>query len=58
MLQEEDIAIELKCQQYVCKSYMRDQEEKQSVLLFESKQETKDVRCPHCQGEVYADGYP
>ena len=57
MLQEEDIAIELKCQQYVCKSYMRDQEEKQSVLLFESKQETKDVRCPHCQGEVYADGY-
>ena len=42
MLQEEDIAIELKCQQYVCKSYMRDQEEKQSVLLFESKQETKE----------------
>ena len=57
MLQEKDIAIELKCQQYVCKSYMRDREEKQSVLLFESKQETKDVRCPHCQGEVYGDGY-
>ena len=57
MLQEEDIAIELKCQQYVSKCYMRDLEEKQSVILFESKQETKDVRCPHCQGKVSADGY-
>ena len=56
MLREEDIAIELKCQQYVCKSYMRDLEEKRSGILFESKQETKDVRCPHCQGKVYADG--
>ena len=57
MLREEDIAIELKCQQYVSKCYMRDLEEKQSVILFESKQETKDVKCPHCQGKVYADGY-
>ena len=57
MLREEDIAIELKCQQYVGKCYMRDLEEKQSVILFESTQETKAVRCPHCQGKVYADGY-
>jgi len=57
MLQEEDISIELKCQQYVCKCYMRDLEEKQSVLLFESKQGTQNVRCPHCQGKVYVDGY-
>ena len=28
MLQEKDIAIELKCQQFVCKAYMRDQQEK------------------------------
>ena len=57
MLREEDIAIELKCQPYVCNSYLRDQEEKQSALLFESRQETKEVRCPYCQGNVYADGY-
>ena len=57
MLREEDIAIELKCQQFLCKSYMRDLSGEQSVLVFESKQETKDVSCPHCQGKVYADGY-
>ena len=55
MLREEDITIELKCQQFHCKSYMRDLSEERSVLLFESKQETKTVRCPHCQGKVYAD---
>ena len=57
MLREEDIAIELKCQQFLCKSYMRDLSGEQSVLVFESKQGTKDVSCPHCQGKVYADGY-
>ena len=57
MLREEDIAFELKCQQFFCKSYMRDLSEEQSVLLFESKQETNDVSCPQCQGKVYADGY-
>ena len=57
MLREEDIAIELKCQQFLSKCYMRDAAEEQSVVLFESKQETKDVSCPHCQGKVYADGY-
>ena len=57
MLREEDIAIELKCQQFLCKSYIRDLSGEQSVLVFESKQETKDVSCPHCQGQVYADGY-
>ena len=57
MLQEENIAIELKCQQFICKCYMRDLAEQESVLLFESKQETKDVRCPYCRERVYADGY-
>ena len=57
MLREEDITIELKCQQFICKCYMRDLEEKESVLLFESKKETEKEKCPHCQGKVYADGY-
>ena len=57
MLREEDITIELKCQQYICNCYMRDMEEKQSVLLFESRQETEKVSCPRCGGKVYIDGY-
>ena len=36
MLREEDIAIDLKCQQYICQSYMRNLEGTESVLLFES----------------------
>ena len=57
MLREKDIAIELKCQQFLCKNYMWDLEKERSVLLFESKQKTSTVHCPHCQGKVYADGY-
>lgn len=57
MLREEDIAVELKCQQYVCKSYWRNMTEKDSAFLFESTQKTSEVRCPHCHGKVYADGY-
>lgn len=57
MLREEDIAIELKCQQFTCKCYMRDLEETESVLLFESRQKTEEVECPHCKGKVYVDGY-
>lgn len=57
MLREEDIAIELRCQQFLCKCYMRDLAGEQSVLLFESKKEAKDVSCPHCQGKVYGDGH-
>ena len=57
MLREEDIAIELRCQQYLCRCYMRDMNEERSVLLFQSEQETGAVRCPYCHGKVYADGY-
>ena len=53
MLREEDIAIDLKCQQYICKSYMRNLEGTESVLLFESKQKTEDVFCPFCHGAVH-----
>ncbi|MBQ8081012.1 MAG: transposase [Clostridia bacterium] len=57
MLREEDIAIELRCQQFVSKCYMRDMTGEKSVLLFESEQGTDTVSCPHCGGKVYADGY-
>ena len=57
MLREEDIAIELRCQQFHCKCYMRDLNGERYVLLFESKQETNKVSCPHCQSKVYLDGY-
>ena len=57
MLREEDIAISLRCQQFHSKCYIRDLTEERSALLFESDQEAKDARCPHCRGKVYADGY-
>ena len=57
MLREEDITIRLKCQQYSCECYMRDPEETRSVLLFESRQRTEDVRCPYCQGPVHIQGW-
>ena len=57
MLREEDIALELRCQQFHCKCYMRDLNGERSVLLFESKQETNKVSCLHCQSKVYLDGY-
>lgn len=55
MLQEHDIEIKLKCQHYSCESYMR-KEESESVFLFESKQKTEEVRCPHCGGRVNISG--
>ena len=41
MLQEKDIAIQLKSQSYECKSYMRNLEGTESVLIFKSKQKTR-----------------
>ena len=46
MLQEHDIEIRLKCQQYNCESYIRNEDETESVFLFESKQKTEEVSCP------------
>lgn len=57
MLREEDIAIELRCQQFLCKCYMRDLNEERSVLWFKSEQKTETVSCPYCRGRVYSDGY-
>lgn len=56
MLQEQDIGIQIKCQQFESKEYARDQEGKRSVILFESKQDSREVKCPHCGGRVYEDG--
>ena len=56
MLQEHDIEIKLKCQQYSCESYMRNEDESESVFLFESKQKTEEVRCPYCGGRVNISG--
>ena len=53
MLQEQDIAFELVCQEYLCKTYLRNADETESVLVFESKQQTKVVVCPYCGGSVH-----
>ena len=46
MLRKEDISIDLKYQQYLCKSYMRNLEGTESVLMFESAQDTEDRPLP------------
>ena len=56
MLEEHDIEIKLKCQQYSCESYIRNEDESESVFLFESKQKTDEVSCPHCGGRVNISG--
>lgn len=52
MLQENDIEISLRCQQFECECHMRNEEETESVLLFESRNETAQVRCKKCGGRV------
>lgn len=52
MLYEDNIAIKLKSKQYECECYMRNQEERESVFIFESRQRTEEVRCPFCAGKV------
>lgn len=52
MLQENDIEISLRCQQFECKCYMRNKEETESVLIFESRNKTEQVRCKACGGRV------
>lgn len=41
MLQEKDIEINLRYQQYACKCYMRNAEETESVLIFENRNEAE-----------------
>ncbi len=56
MLQEQDIGIQVKYQQFQSKDYVRDLEEKRSVIIFESTQDSRAMRCPYCKGRVYEDG--
>ncbi|MBQ7181603.1 MAG: ISL3 family transposase [Bacteroidaceae bacterium] len=53
MLREEDISIEIKSQGYECKTYARNLEGTESVLLFESRRETSETRCPACGSAVH-----
>ena len=53
---EDNIAISLKSKQYECECYMRNQEETESVFIFQSKQRTEEVRCPFCGGKVNISG--
>lgn len=57
MLINEDIANWLNCQQYVLKSRHYNAGEKKETFVYESGQVTADVKCPYCNGKVYADGY-
>ncbi len=41
MLQEQDIGIQVKCQQFQSKDYVRDLEGKRSVIIFESTQDDR-----------------
>jgi len=52
MLQENNIELRVKCQQYQAERYWVSLDEKESVILFESKQRTEDVRCPVCGSHV------
>ena len=52
MLQENNIAIKLDCQGFLCETYMRNLEETESVFIFESQQNIETVKCPKCQGHV------
>lgn len=53
MLQEQDIAFELVCQEYHCKTYLSNADETKSVFVFESRQRAKDVVCPYCGSSVH-----
>lgn len=51
MLIDKNISIHLSCQQFECNHF--DISEDRSVLLFRSKQDSRDVTCPFCGGRVH-----
>jgi transposase len=51
MLIDKNISIHLSCQQFECNHF--DISEDRSVLLFRSKQDSRDVICPFCGGRVH-----
>ena len=52
MLREEDISINLKCQDFESVDFLVNAEETEAVLLMESRKSTKTAACPVCGGNV------
>lgn len=52
MLDIEDIKITMNCQGFEAKQLCFNSEKKQSVILFDSKVNTNELRCPHCGAPV------
>ena len=52
MLHEKDITIQIKSQGYECKAWMMNQERTESVLMFESRRATSEMKCPACGEKV------
>lgn len=57
MLLVNNIKIELECQGFKATQIGISPNQDKSVLLFESKRETKDIYCSICGSEVYTHGY-
>ena len=53
MLHEKDITIQIKSQGYECKTWMMNQERTESVLMFESRRATSEMKCPACGEKVH-----
>ena len=53
MLREENIAIEIKSQGFLCKTYTVNQEGTEAVLVFESTQMSAEKSCSACGGTVH-----
>ena len=53
MLQIDNIALSVSCQQYQSKSVEFDCKKSQATLCFESNQKSSEVFCPCCGGKVY-----
>ena len=53
MLQIDNIALSVSCQQYQSKSVEFDCKKSQATLCFESRQKSSEVFCPCCGGKVY-----
>ena len=53
MLHIDNIAIAVSCQQYECKRVELDCKKSVATLHFESSQQTSEVTCPSCGGQVH-----
>ena len=58
MLKYNDIAIQVACQQFVCRTGWMDVMDSTVILPFVSTQQAKDVRCSECGGAVHVHSTP